>query len=86
MPSHDSLPMDASSAVDGARTRVRVKDQFRAWAAFYRKLVEGAAGVTTLVSPDGTILYASASIAEPTSLGYTPQLVIGHNLSTLSCR
>jgi PAS domain S-box-containing protein len=47
--------------------------------AFYSEIIEGAVDVTTLISPDGTILYASAGISGPTSLGYSPQDVVGRN-------
>ncbi len=71
--------MSAAPAVDGTADSARVEDRLRARAAFYRNIIEGAADVTTLVAPDGTILYASAALSEPTSLGYTPQEVIGRN-------
>jgi PAS domain S-box-containing protein len=56
-----------------------VADRVRAQEAFYRNIVEGAADVTTVMAPDGTILYASSSISEPTSLGYSRAEVVGRN-------
>ena len=67
--------MGAAPVADGTS----VEDQLRAQEAFYRNIIEGAADVTTLIAPDGTILYASATMAEPSSLGYAPGEVVGRN-------
>ena len=64
---------------DGSTDCAGVEDQLRAQEAFYRNIVEGAADVTTLLAPDGTILYASASMTDQNSLGYAPHEVIGRN-------
>ena len=74
----DSLPMDDAAVADCTAENGCVEERLRKQEAFYRNIIEGAADVTTLLTPDGTIVYASASIAEPTSLGYPPELVIGH--------
>ncbi len=59
--------------------RAGPEGQLRAQEAFYRNIIEGAADITTLISPDGTIIYASATLAEPGSLGYAPGEVVGRN-------
>ena len=76
---HDSLPIAAASAALGAADSASVEGQLRAQEAFYRNIIEGAADVTTLIAPDGTILYASATMVAPTSLGYSPEEVVGRN-------
>jgi two-component system, sensor histidine kinase and response regulator len=77
---HDGLPMAlAPVSTDGTADRASVEDRLRAQEAFYRNIVEGAADVTTLLTPDGTILYASAAMAERSSLGYAPHEVVGRN-------
>jgi PAS domain S-box-containing protein len=77
---HDGLPITAALvSADGTADPARVEDQLRAQEAFYRNIVEGAADVTTLLTPDGTILYASASMAERNSLGYAPDELVGRN-------
>jgi two-component system sensor histidine kinase/response regulator len=77
---HEALPMVAAPVSnDGTTDRAGVEDQLRAQEAFYRNIVEGAADVTTLLAPDGTILYASASMTDQNSLGYAPHEVIGRN-------
>ncbi len=77
---HEALPMAVALVpADGTADRTRVEDQLRAQEAFYRNIVEGAADVTTLLAPDGTIVYASATMAEQSSLGYAPHEVIGRN-------
>jgi PAS domain S-box-containing protein len=65
--------------VSGDAASASAEDVRRAEVAFLRQMVEGAADVTTLIAPDGTILYASASISRPASLGYTPEEVVGRN-------
>src|SRR5271157_1446440 len=65
-PNRDILSLGAASVAGGTAGSARAEEQFRAREAFYRNLIEGAADVTTLIAPDGTILYASASISEPT--------------------
>ena len=75
----DSLPMDDAALADCTEENGCVEERLRKQEAFYRNIIEGAADVTTLITPDGTILYASASIAEPTSLGYAPAEVVGRN-------
>ena len=77
---HEALPMTvAPVSADGTADRACVEYQLRAQEAFYRNIVEGAADVTTLLAPDGTILYASASMTDQNSLGYAPHEVIGRN-------
>jgi two-component system, sensor histidine kinase and response regulator len=77
---HEALPMAAAPISAAATTdHAGVEDQLRAQEAFYRNIVEGAADVTTLLAPDGTILYASATMTDRNSLGYAPHEVIGRN-------
>ena len=75
----DSLPMDDTAVGDGAVETECVEERLRKQEAFYRNIIEGAADVTTLITPDGTILYASAAMAEPSSLGYAPAELVGRN-------
>jgi PAS domain S-box-containing protein len=55
------------------------EDILRAEVAFLRQIIEGSADITTLIGPDGTICYANASVARPTSLGYTPEEMAGRS-------
>ncbi len=75
-PTRNSLPLGSAPA---AALSAPYESQSGAREAFYRSIIEGAADVTTLIAPDGTILYASAAMAEPTSLGYAPEEVVGRN-------
>jgi len=76
---HEASPSSAGSVTHDIAAGTPIEDQLRAQEAFYRNIIEGAADVTTLISSDGTILYASATISAPTSLGYTAQEVVGRN-------
>jgi two-component system, sensor histidine kinase and response regulator len=76
---HDDSASGAGAVSHDIATSTPIEDRLRAQEAFYGNIIEGAADVTTLISSDGTILYASAAIAEPTSLGYSPREVIGRN-------
>ena len=80
----DSLPMDDAAVADGAVENGCVEERLRKQEAFYRNIIEGAADVTTLITPDGTILYASASMAEPTSLGYRAGRGSRHGILSIS--
>ncbi len=77
--SHDTSPVGPASVVHDTADSARLEDQLRAREVFYRSIIEGAADVTTLVAPDGTVLYASATLSEPTSLGYKPEEFVGRN-------
>jgi len=79
-PRQDLDPLGtALVTADGSADSTRVEDQLRAQVTLFKSIVEGAADVTTLITPDGTILYASATIAEATSLGYSPNVVVGQS-------
>ena len=76
---HEASPSSAASVTHPIAAGTSIEDQLRAQEAFYRNIIEGAADVTTLIAPDGTMLYASAALSEGTSLGYTPQEAVGRN-------
>ncbi len=71
-------------AIDpAAAPAVSIENALREELAFYKRIVEAAADVTTILTPDGIILYASEALAQPTSLGYKPEEAVGRNTMEL---
>ncbi|GEM_PF-859705 len=63
----------------GSKSSSSPEDALQREAEFYKQIVDGAADVTTLIAPDGTMLYASSAVSMPQSLGYPLEEIIGRN-------
>jgi PAS domain S-box-containing protein len=77
--SAEDISEDSHRGPDNGPANGAIADQLRAQEAFYRNIIEGAADLTTLIEPDGTILYASAAREEKSSIGYGPKAMVGRN-------
>lgn len=75
----DDLLVGSLWKAAGGAADASAEDILHAEVTFLRQIIEGSADVTTLIGPDGTILYASASIARPASVGYPPEQVVGRS-------
>lgn len=61
----------------------RLEEQLRRSEAYYKLIIEGAADITTVLKPDGTLLFLSSAIASQSSVGIKPGGLVGHNCMEL---
>jgi PAS domain-containing protein len=50
---------------------------------FYKSILEDLADVTTILRPDGALLWVSASVGSAWSVGFKPELLVGRNTMDL---